>query len=118
MDKDRIDALRAEFLDDDGDRPMSATLVAGILDALDALVVTNETVARLRAADTCDACAGTGKPTSGRSCMCGGSGRMSDAARYLRKELVIHEMVCGQAHSSPATSQGSSGAQPASKPAQ
>jgi hypothetical protein len=36
----------------------------------------------------CDACAGTGKPISGLSCMCGGTGKMSEAAIYLRKELV------------------------------
>jgi len=42
----------------------------------------------LRAALACDACAGTGKPTSGTPCMCGGSGSMADAARFLRTELV------------------------------
>lgn len=36
----------------------------------------------------CDACAGTGTPASGGICMCGGSGKMSDAARYLREKLV------------------------------
>jgi len=40
-----------------------------------------------RSENTCDACAGTGKPISGKPCMCGGSGKMSDAAKYLRKEV-------------------------------
>jgi hypothetical protein len=38
--------------------------------------------------DLCDACGGTGKPVSGLKCMCGGSGKMSDAARYLRERVV------------------------------
>ena len=45
----------------------------------------------LRAAceeNRCDACAGTGKPVSGLPCMCAGSGKMSDAARYLRAVLL------------------------------
>lgn len=36
----------------------------------------------------CDACAGTGKPTSRRPCMCGGTGKMSDAVCGLRAEIV------------------------------
>lgn len=43
---------------------------------------------RLQAENICDACAGTGMPTSGLPCMCGGTGRMSDAATYLREELT------------------------------
>lgn len=39
----------------------------------------------------CDACAGTGKPISGKPCMCGGTGRMSDAAVYLREQLVAEQ---------------------------
>lgn len=35
----------------------------------------------------CDACGGTGKPISGLNCMCGGSGRMNDAAIFLRREV-------------------------------
>lgn len=41
---------------------------------------------RLTAEDMCDACAGTGKPAPGVPCMCGGTGKMSDAARWLRGE--------------------------------
>jgi hypothetical protein len=48
----------------------------------------------------CDVCAGTGDPGTGRKCMCEGSGKMSDAARYLRRELVIHQTVCMQGHTS------------------
>jgi len=33
--------------------------------------------------DICSSCGGTGKPTSGRLCMCGGTGRASDAVPYL-----------------------------------
>ncbi len=43
---------------------------------------------RLRAENMCDACAGTGDPGSGKPCMCGGSGRMSDAAAYLRECMI------------------------------
>jgi hypothetical protein len=38
--------------------------------------------------DQCDACGGTGKPLSGKPCMCQGTGRMSVAAIYLRERLV------------------------------
>lgn len=53
-----------------------------------------ESVAALRArveAEACDACAGTGKTTHGGPCMCGGSGRMADAARYLRARVAVLE---------------------------
>lgn len=40
----------------------------------------------------CDACAGTGTPTSGPGCMCGGSGRMSDAAYYLRERYAAEKI--------------------------
>jgi hypothetical protein len=42
----------------------------------------------LKRDNICDACAGTGKPIGGGQCMCGGSGKMSDAASYLRVQLV------------------------------
>lgn len=42
----------------------------------------------LHAENMCDACGGNGKSISGIPCMCGGSGKMSDAARWLRRELV------------------------------
>lgn len=45
-------------------------------------------IAELERENMCDACAGTGKPASGEPCMCGGSGKMSDAARYLRERLA------------------------------
>lgn len=39
--------------------------------------------------NVCDACAGTGQPTSGAVCMCAGTGKMSEAARlFLRPALV------------------------------
>jgi len=44
--------------------------------------------AELRHENMCDACAGTGTPTSGPGCMCGGSGKMSDAAHYLRERYA------------------------------
>ena len=44
-------------------------------------------IERLTRENICDACAGTGTPISCKPCMCGGTGRMSDAAIYLRKEL-------------------------------
>ena len=40
----------------------------------------------------CDACAGTGTPTSGPGCMCGGSGKMSDAAHYLRERYAAEHV--------------------------
>lgn len=42
--------------------------------------------------NVCDACTGTGKPISGKPCMCGGTGKMSDAAVHLRKMLVEAEV--------------------------
>lgn len=36
----------------------------------------------------CPACAGTGKPESGKLCMCGGSGKASDAVPYLLERLA------------------------------
>ncbi len=45
-------------------------------------------LAEQTAENHCDACVGTGKPISGLPCMCGGTGRMSDAARYLREQLA------------------------------
>lgn len=45
-------------------------------------------VERLKVENMCDACAGTGKPASGKPCMCGGTGKMSCAALLLRKTLV------------------------------
>ncbi len=41
-----------------------------------------------RAENECDACGGTGKPASGKPCMCLGTGKMSIAALTLRHELV------------------------------
>lgn len=38
--------------------------------------------------DVCDVCTGSGKTLSGVPCMCGGTGRMSNAAYYLREQLV------------------------------
>jgi len=43
---------------------------------------------RLERWNMCDACAGTGEPISGKPCMCGGSGKASDALQYLREEVV------------------------------
>lgn len=40
----------------------------------------------LKAENMCDACCGEGRALSG-PCMCGGTGKMSDAARHLRIEL-------------------------------
>lgn len=39
--------------------------------------------------NVCDVCFGTGIPESGHPCMCGGSGKMSEAALYLRESLVV-----------------------------
>lgn len=79
MDERDLDALMAAIerirL---GQHPVSATFMRTIADA----------IAALRADNVCDACVGTGKPISGLPCMCGGTGRMSDAARHLREELV------------------------------
>lgn len=44
----------------------------------------------------CDACAGTGEAISGKPCMCGGTGKMSDAAIYLREQLVEREREIGR----------------------
>lgn len=41
--------------------------------------------------DICDACGGEGAPLNGLLCMCGGTGKMSDAGRWLREQLVKTE---------------------------
>lgn len=58
-------------------------------------------VAKAHADNLCDACAGTGETTHGGECMCAGSGKMSDAARYLRAEverLRAQAIECGTHH--------------------
>ena len=45
-----------------------------------------------RSWDKCDVC--LGEPLkSGKPCMCGGTGRMSQAAYYLREQLVKSELL-------------------------
>ena len=53
-----------------------------------AILTYRKTIEELEADNMCDVCAGTGKPLSNKPCMCGGTGKMSDAARYLRRELT------------------------------
>ena len=55
------------------------------LSRLMARIATQET-ATARGDNVCDAC--LGEPLTTGPCMCGGSGQMSEAARYLRTELV------------------------------
>jgi hypothetical protein len=43
-------------------------------------------------ANVCDACGGSGIPVSGPGCMCGGSGKMSDAAFYLRERYAAEKI--------------------------
>lgn len=45
-------------------------------------------VEELEGAAMCSSCAGTGKPISGGGCMCGGTGRASDAVAYLLERVV------------------------------
>lgn len=45
----------------------------------------------MRGENVCDSCAGEGKPISGLPCMCRGTGKMSEAARYLRERMVVIE---------------------------
>lgn len=52
------------------------------------LEVAEAQIVDLHAENMCDACGGNGTPTSGLPCMCNGTGRMSDAARNLRLELL------------------------------
>lgn len=42
--------------------------------------------------DICDACGGEGVTASKILCMCGGTGKMSDAARWLREQLLRTEV--------------------------
>lgn len=51
----------------------------------------DEATGELRIENICDACVGTGKPISGLDCMCRGTGRMSEAARFLRERVVALE---------------------------
>jgi len=43
-------------------------------------------LARLRDENICDCCLGTSKPISGKPCICGGTGKMSNAVYYLHAE--------------------------------
>ncbi len=47
-----------------------------------------EKIKNLKLENMCDVCAGTGATLHGGPCMCGGTGKMTDAARYLREELI------------------------------
>ena len=51
---------------------------------------------KLKQQNMCDACAGTGTPAGGVKCMCGGTGRMSDAAVFLREQLVEASLLRSQ----------------------
>jgi hypothetical protein len=44
--------------------------------------------------NVCDSCAGDGQSLDGGSCMCLGTGKMSEAAGYLREQLVAREAEC------------------------
>ena len=65
--------------------------VPGWRDEVSEIAKLRAEVARLRAEDQCDACAGTGKPISGLPCMCRGTGKMSVAALHLRERLVARD---------------------------
>lgn len=49
-----------------------------------------EQLRRAKGENQCDACLG-GNPISGKPCMCRGTGKMSEAALYLREQLVKTE---------------------------
>lgn len=46
-----------------------------------------ECLAEEMSKNLCGSCAGTGTPISGRPCMCGGTGKASDAVPYLLKRI-------------------------------
>jgi hypothetical protein len=56
-----------------------------------------KTLQAARSENMCDACAGEGQPIPGAPCMCGGTGRMSVAALYLREQLYKTEEKLQQA---------------------
>jgi len=60
---------------------------ASWLEAKRQLAATKLELEELHAENMCDACGGNGNPVSGFPCMCGGSGKASDAVQHLRKEL-------------------------------
>jgi len=47
----------------------------------------NQTITDLHAQNMCDVCAGNGTPISDAPCICGGSGKMSDAAYNMRHSI-------------------------------
>jgi hypothetical protein len=57
-------------------------------DAVDEATRLRGALAEALRENCCDSCVGTGLPTNGSPCMCGGTGKMSDAAQYLRVQLV------------------------------
>ncbi len=50
-----------------------------------------EEIHDLKSENVCDVCLGKGAPLSIRTCMCGGTGKMSDGTFFLRKELFKAE---------------------------
>lgn len=40
--------------------------------------------------NACDACGGTGVPTSGGLCMCAGTGKLSEAARLFLRPMLMN----------------------------
>lgn len=72
------------------------TLLGPYDDLLEDARASRAEVERLQQENMCDACAGTGKPTSERPCMCGGTGKMSDAACYLREQFVAARIEVNQ----------------------
>ena len=93
--REKINTFERNLVDSAGNdlfSPRFCNSITTLCDmALDSIKLREEN-ARLRGDNTCDACAGTGTPTSGLQCMCGGTGRMSDAARYLRERLYEANM--------------------------
>ncbi len=92
MGNDYVDGLRARINELRGALD-HRTLVNGDLSrklgvALERAVLAERERDEERAENQCDACGGTGKPASGKPCMCRGTGKMSVSALTLRDELV------------------------------
>lgn len=51
-----------------------------------------EQVEQLKRENMCDVCTGSGVPVSGPPCMCGGTGKMSDAVDHIRRMFVESEL--------------------------
>lgn len=105
---DEVENLAGLELTTHVDRSQKIVILRALLDGKEAKIKS------LISEDTCDVCLGNGDPLTGLPCMCRGTGRMSEAARYLRE--VIHKLNQEKRNGSATSSHESGDASAASTP--